>query len=78
MRRQLSTPRFRASGGNSRNWNRVEEMAKKVKMAPMRRESMPKPPANLKGKLTAGSLRSWGGWCKKTGISCELSVYAKP
>ena len=58
MRRQVSTPRLRARGGKRRNWKSVEATAKMVNMAPMRRESMPKPPENLKGRLTAGSLMS--------------------
>ena len=62
MRRQVRTPRLRARAGKRRNWKRVEAMAKMVKMAPMRRESMPKPPENLKGRVTDGELRSWGGW----------------
>ena len=69
IRRQLRTPRLRASGGKRRNWNKVEDIAKKVNIAPIRRESIPKPPANLKGRLTFGSSSSCGGWWRKTGIN---------
>jgi len=61
MRRHIRTPSRRASTGKRRNWQSVEEMAKNVNIPPMRRELMPKPPENLKGKETSGSFIDCGG-----------------
>lgn len=52
--RQFRTPQRRARGGKIRNWMNIPTMPYRTKRRPMRSESMPKPPVNLRGRWTLG------------------------
>lgn len=72
--KQLRTPNFLATGGNTRNWIKHPQIPYSVKSVPIRPDFKPNPPENLNGREVLSGVGSCFLLCKKMGRSWSYAT----